>query len=181
MILQKSLGYLINPFKGRDQNLWQVLTFLANQEIALVDQGNSNEVVLLNEELRFELPGVLTTGTDVYPVWKQVRLPLDASNNVIGALKITRLDINAKVPDGTGLSLDILITKDKGITFNSVLGPDPTQKLILPAGLNWIKFGGDYLVTGGNILQDGWWFRIDILAANGASGVELVIRGSLII
>lgn len=179
-LIQKALGYLIQPIAKEDFRLFQILTGLNDQEVKLVDQGNLNESIDINFEYRFELPGVLPSAMDIYPVWKQVKLPLDNSNNVISnGQKITKIDINAKVAGAADSSINILITKDRGVTFNSILGPDPTQKLIIPATLLWISYGGTYF-TGGNVLQDGWWFRIDALGDGTLESVELVIRGVLV-
>lgn len=181
MLKVKGLAYLIQSFQRVDIRLFQVLNELNNQSIATIEQGNTNESVGTNFEYRFEIPGVPIVATDIYPVWKQVRLPLDAANNVIGiGQKITRIDINAKAPSATGdFIADILVTKDKGVTFNSIFPPDLTQKLILPQDLNWIKYGGSFALAT-DMLQDGWWFRIDILQADGiVSDLEIVVRGLL--
>lgn len=181
MIAPKGLDYLIQRYRRDDPILCQILTALNDQENSLVSQSNQDESVLINFEYRFELPGVLTVGVDLYPVWKQVRFPLDGQNNTIGTgQQITRIDINAKIASVTGPAvLDILVTKDKGLTFNSLFGPDVSQKLTLPQGLNWIKYGGKFILSS-DILQDNWWFRVDGLVADGTvSGIEIVIRGTL--
>jgi hypothetical protein len=181
-LTQKTLSFLIDTFKSSNFNLWKVLTGLNNQVVSLITTVNSDETILLNEKYTFRILGVLVEGTDVLPTWQQICLPLDSSNNVIGAFQISRLDINVKVPTSSGsLVVDLLISKDRGVTFNSILGPTAAQKIILPVGLTWIKFGRQ-LFTGGNILQDGWWFRVDVITTDGvASGCEMVLRGSLVI
>lgn len=181
MIIRKSLDYLIQQFRRDNPILAEILTSLSNQGNALTDQNNLDESILINFEYRFELGGVLTVANDIYPVWKQVRFPLNDVGNTIGTgQQITRIDINAKVASITGPAvLDILVTKDKGISFTSLFGPDISQKLILPQNLNWIKYGGKFILSA-DILQDGWWFRIDGLTADGVcEAIEIVIRGTL--
>lgn len=181
-LLQKTLDYLIQPIAKENQRLFQILTGLNDQEVRLVDQANQNELIVRNFEYRFELPGVRATGTNTYQVWKQVRFPLDEAGNTIGTgQQITRVDINTKVAPTNDYSVDLLISKDKGTTFNSNLPPAAAQKLILPAGLFWISYGGK--VFSNDILQEGWWFRVDetVGAGTAPSGVEIVIRGKLIL
>lgn len=179
-LLQKTLDYLIQPIAKENQRLFQILTGLNDQEIKLINQSNQNELLVRNFEYRFDLSGARSTGTDTYPVWKQVRFPLDEAGNIIGTgQQITRVDINTKVAPTNDYGVDLLISKDKGANFNSILPPAATQKLILPAGLFWISYGGK--VFSNDILQEGWWFRIDetIGAGTAPSGVEIVIRGKL--
>lgn len=181
MIKNEPLAYLINPYQKEDPRLSQILTKLDTKEQRLIDQSNLNEQLVRAFEYRFELPGARVPGMDVYPVWKQIRFPLDEQNNTIGiGQQITRIDINAKVPSASGsYVVDLLVTKDKGLTFESIFPSDVTQKLILPQDLNWIKYGGKFSLAA-DILQDGWWWRIDELVADGiVAGIEIVIRGVL--
>jgi len=181
-LLQKGLAFLINSFQRTDIRLFQVLTALNDQTQDLVTKSNLDESILTNFEYRFELPGFPIVANDVYPVWKQVRLPLDSSNNTFGnGQKITRVDINAKAASaGTDFIVDILVTKDKGVTFNSIFPGTLAQKLVLPKTLLWIKYGGTFSLSA-DVLQDGWWFRIDVLQSDGTvNSPEIVIRGVLI-
>jgi len=181
MLIQKGLLYLINSFQQESYRLYQVLLSLNQQTIDIVNQSNLNEQILTNFEYRFELPGLPIVASDVYPVWKQVRFPLDANNKIIGSgQRITRIDINAKAgPGSSSFIVDLLVTKDKGVTFQSIFGPSLTQKLVLPVGLKWIKYGGKFLLSN-DILQDGWWFRLDVLQSDGTTdSPEIVIRGVL--
>lgn len=175
-----SLAYLINTFRTQNFNLWKVLTGLSNQIDAVVATQTIQDQIIDNFVYRFEFP-TLTTGTDIYPVWKQIRFPLDSSGNAVAntGQQILRLDINAKVAPGSDCVIDILVTKDNGVTFTSLLGPTNAQKIVLPTGLSWIKYGGQYFTN--NVLQDGWWFRIDCINDGGASGVEIVLRTLLMI
>jgi hypothetical protein len=104
-LIQKGLVFLINSFQRENIRLYQVLLALNGQTQDLIDKSNLDESILVNFEYRFELPGFPVVANDVYPVWKQVRLPLDPSNNTFGkGQQITRIDINAKVaPVGSEL------------------------------------------------------------------------------
>lgn len=182
-IESQQLGYLINSFQKENFRLYEILTLLNQQDTKFVQDQQIQNAALDNFEYRFELPGVQAVANDVYPVWKQVRFPLDSSNNTIGkGQQITRIDINAKVASvGSNFIADILVSKDKGVTFTSIFPGTNAQKLVLPIGLHWIKYGGTFALSA-DILQDGWWFRVDVLQADGTvRAVEIVVRGTFVI
>jgi hypothetical protein len=179
----QSLGYLINLFKPSNFNLWKVLTRLNEQDANFVQNQAIQNEILDSFEYSFQLPGVAMVGNDVYPVWKQVFFTLDGNNNSIGiGQRITRIDINAKTaPVGSSFIVDLLVSKDKGVTFNSIFPPTNAKKLVLPIGLHWIKYGGTFALAA-DTLQDGWWWRVDVLQADGSTAaVEIAVRGKLLL
>lgn len=177
----QTLGYLINLFKPSNFNLWKCLTLLNKQDTNFVSSQTIQNIVVDYFEYRFELPGVLVVANDTYPVWKQVRFPLDSNTNTVGTgQQITRIDINVKVaPVGSDLIIDLLVSKDKGVTFNSIFPGTNAQKLVLPIGLFWVKYGGSFSLSA-DVLQDGWWWRVDVIQADGTvAAAEVIVRGKL--
>lgn len=179
-ILNKGLQYLINSFQRENIRLYEVLNLLNDQQLQIIAQGNQNETVLSNYEFRFNLPGVQAVANDVYPVWKQVRLPLDSSNNVVGSgITVRQLWLSCKVaPVGSDYTLDFLVSKDNGVSWNSILAPTNAAKLVIPIGINVIKYGG--VLMSNNVLQNGWLLRLDVKTADGTvEAVEFLILGVL--
>jgi hypothetical protein len=179
-ILNKGLQFLINSFQRENIRLYEILNELNGQQTQIIAQGNQSETVLSNYEFRFNLPGVQAVASDVYPTWKQVRLPLDDSNNVVGTgITVRQLWLSCKVaPVASNYSLDLLVSKDNGVTWNSILAPTNALKLVIPIGVHVIKYGG--VLMSNNVLQNGWLLRLDVKVADGTvEAVELLILGVL--
>lgn len=187
---QSELQYLIQSLQNVDFSkdvqarfrLYQVLNALNDQTISVIEEVNSNQQILKNVQIRFNLEGVQDIVTNSYPVWKEVLLPLDESNNPIGSgIKVQQIWITAQVaPSTTAFVMDILASKDKGANFNSLFPPTNAQKLVLPIGLNVYKYGGQLMSN--NVLQNGWLLRFDNLDSDSiVAGVEVTILGTLIL
>jgi len=167
------LGSLINPFKGENTRLFQALNTIGSNFKTIVKDFNNNEIRDNNFEIRFQLAGARSNGTDTYPVHYQVTLPLDASNTPIFSYAvITYWQLNCKVVGGADYKISIFASKDRGATFSSLM----VNPLKLPAGLTRIDGGADFFANP-NLGFD-WFLRLDEIGDGVISGVELVLQGA---
>jgi hypothetical protein len=168
-----SLDFLINPFKSDNNRLFQILSTINSSFQIVAKQFNSNEVQDNNFEIRFQLAGTRNTGTNTYPVYYQVTMPLYVNNSPIFTYaKITYWQINCKIVGGADYSISLWASKDRGVTFNNLM----INPMKLPAGLTRVD-GGTEVFANPNLGFD-WFLRLDEIGDGVISGVELILQGA---
>jgi hypothetical protein len=176
--------HLIKPLLSENTRLYQALSIIAKGVDKVNTVSTINQEVTYGIELRINLPGVRANGTDTCDVWPRIYLPRNAGNNLVSEdlpnwqprLNLQYIGISAKVPlAGGGPYLpDILISRDQGVTFNSIF------KLTNPLQLIVGQVTGSNSIFQIGTLLDGDLIRIDETGTDGVlEGIELYILGNL--
>lgn len=175
---------LIKPFQAENQRLYQALS-ITTKGIDIVAQSvDLNQQIDFGISLTFELPGVRTDATDTLETRPRLYLPRNAGNNLVAVdlpnfrprLNLQFVGISAKVPlaGGGPYIPDILVSRDQGITFNSIF------KIISPLQLIIGQVSSDNKIFSIGTLLDGDLFRIDETGTDGTlEGIEIYILGNL--
>lgn len=178
------IDYLVKPFQKENQRLYQALTLIAK----LTDQLAQNETLVRQTAFglfeKFELGGIRANATDTYPVRSRLYLPRDPGNNLVASnlpnfrprLNLQFVGISAKVPlaGGGPYIVDIKISRDQGVSFNSIF------KVANPLQLIVGQVSGSNAIFSIDTLLDGDLFRIDETGTDGTlAGVEIYLLGNL--
>lgn len=167
---------IIAPLKGKEPRLWQALDTLNSGVIQANQDIDVAKSLSLYQRITLELPLTGTTDLARYVV----QMPIDALNSVITKqLNITRMLITSKVASA-GDKIDVLLSNDRGTTFNSILkpsgGPVVYDKGELPAGVTLISYGVSQFTRA--VLNDNDFLRIDFLSGTIGDGLTVDLIGN---
>lgn len=177
---------IIKPFQEENQRLYQALSILAKGTDKVSEIADLSKQIDYGCSLTFELPGVRTNANDVYPTRPRLYLPRNPGNNLVATditvfqprLTLQYVGISAKVPlAGGGPYLpDILVSRDQGVTFNSIF------KVAFPLNLIVGQVTGSNKIFAISTLLDGDLFKINETGTDGTlEGIEIYLLGNLIV
>jgi len=169
------VGQIIAPFKGQQPRLWQALDTLNSGMTALNKTITQIQAIAFYDRFSLVLP--LTGSTDLLRY--VVQIPIDHTNYPLASqFNITKMVITSKVASA-GDTIDLLVSVDRGTTFNSILkpsgGPIVYNKGNLPAGLTYISYGVSQFSK--SALFDNNFLRVDLLAGTIGDGLTIDLMG----
>lgn len=178
------IDYLIKPLQSENQRLYQSLATIAKGVDTVSGTVGTDREITLGLSLLFELPGIRTNATDTLETRPRLYLPRNAGNNLISTdlpnwqprLNLQFVGISAKVPlAGGGPYLpDILISRDQGVTFNSIFKAANPLQLIIG------QVSGQNAIFSIGTLLDGDLIRIDETGTDGTlAGIEIYLLGNV--
>jgi len=161
--------------------LYQALQILSRGVDTVSSAAQINQSIVFEQSVAFYLPGVRTDATDTCETRPSLQLPRNQSNNLINIknfiprLKLHYVLITAKVPlaGGGPYEADILISRDLGVTWNSIFLAQKAQLIVGQV------IGSNKIFSIGT-LYDGDLFRIDETGTDGTlAGVQISMTGTL--
>jgi len=177
---------LILPLQKENQRLYQALSTIAKGVDTVSVAADINKQIDFGVFQRFELPGLRADGTDTHWTRPRLYLPRNSGNNLVAKdlpnfqprLTLQYVGISAKVPlaGGGPYIVDILISRDQGVTFASIF------KVSNPLNLIVGQVTGSNKIFSIGTLLDGDLFRIDESGTVGTlAGFVIYLLGNLII
>lgn len=178
------IDYLIKPLQSENQRLYQSLATIAKGVDTVSGTVGTDREITLGLSLLFELPGIRTNATDTLETRPRLYLPRNAGNNLISTdlpnwqprLNLQFVGISAKIPlAGGGPYLpDILISRDQGVTFNSIFKAANPLQLIVG------QVSGQNAIFSIGTLLDGDLIRVDETGTDGTlAGIEIYLLGNV--